>query len=186
HGVTGSFTWDAFNRLVGYRTADQSVQYIYDALGRRLVKSSSAHGVTLYGWDGDQLAWESRPDRSTHYVYEPGTFVPLAQAVRHDAIALHREPDYAGDYDIDDDPLWTEDIAPQPFDAIAWYQCDHLGTPQELTDEAGEIAWSAQYQAWGAAREVISEAARKAGIANPLRFQGQYYDQETGLHYNRH
>ncbi|MGO4417084.1 RHS repeat-associated core domain-containing protein, partial [Cupriavidus sp. KB_39] len=158
----------------------------YDALGRRLVKSSSAHGVTLYGWDGDQLAWESRPDRSTHYVYEPGTFVPLAQAVRHDAIALHRQPDYAGDYDIDEDPLWTEDIAPQPFDAIAWYQCDHLGTPQELTDEAGEIAWSAQYQAWGAAREVISEAARKAGIANPLRFQGQYYDQETGLHYNRH
>ncbi|MEN5238767.1 RHS repeat-associated core domain-containing protein [Pseudomonas sp. TWI923] len=21
---------------------------------------------------------------------------------------------------------------------------------------------------------------------NPLRFQGQYYDEETGLHYNRH
>lgn len=186
HGVAASFTWDAFNRLAGYRQADLSVQYIYDALGRRLVKSSSAQGVTLYGWDGDQLAWESRPDRSTHYLYEPGTFIPLAQAVRHDAIALHRQPDYAGDYDIDEDPLWTEDIAPRPFDAIAWYQCDHLGTPQELTDETGEIAWSAQYKAWGAAREVITDAARKAGIANPLRFQGQYYDQETGLHYNRH
>ncbi|WP_179949182.1 colicin E3/pyocin S6 family cytotoxin, partial [Burkholderia sp. RF4-BP95] len=60
------------------------------------------------------------------------------------------------------------------------------GTPQELTDEAGELAWSARYQAWGEAREVISEAARKAGIANPLRFAGQYFDRETGLHYNRH
>ncbi|WP_081053366.1 RHS repeat-associated core domain-containing protein, partial [Burkholderia territorii] len=67
-----------------------------------------------------------------------------------------------------------------------YYHCDQIGTPQELTDEAGELAWSARYQAWGEAREVISEAARKAGIANPLRFAGQYFDRETGLHYNRH
>ncbi|WP_404991044.1 RHS repeat-associated core domain-containing protein [Burkholderia plantarii] len=33
---------------------------------------------------------------------------------------------------------------------------------------------------------MISEAARKAGIGNPLRFAGQYFDRETGLHYNRH
>nr|WP_306453430.1 RHS repeat-associated core domain-containing protein [Burkholderia sp. FL-7-2-10-S1-D7] len=32
----------------------------------------------------------------------------------------------------------------------------------------------------------MSEAARKAGIANPLRFAGQYFSSETGLHYNRH
>ncbi|WP_230945954.1 RHS repeat-associated core domain-containing protein, partial [Burkholderia territorii] len=67
-----------------------------------------------------------------------------------------------------------------------YYHCDQIGTPQELTDEAGELAWSARYQAWGEAREVISEAARKAGIANLLRFAGQYFDRETGLHYNRH
>jgi len=76
--------------------------------------------------------------------------------------------------------------SPQPFDALAHYQCDHLGTPQELTDASGEVAWSAHYRAWGEAREVISQATAKAGIANPLRFQGQYFDHETGLHYNRH
>ncbi|WP_230961541.1 RHS repeat-associated core domain-containing protein, partial [Burkholderia stagnalis] len=63
---------------------------------------------------------------------------------------------------------------------------DQIGTPQEVTDEAGEIAWSARYKAWGEAREVIGEAARKAGIVNPLRFAGQYFDRETGLHYNRY
>ncbi|KFG92231.1 hypothetical protein GQ56_0138615, partial [Burkholderia paludis] len=67
-----------------------------------------------------------------------------------------------------------------------YYQCDQIGTPQEVTDEAGEVAWSARYKAWGEAKEVISEAARKAGIRNPIRFQGQYFDHETGLHYNRH
>ncbi|WP_447831908.1 RHS repeat-associated core domain-containing protein [Aeromonas salmonicida] len=25
-----------------------------------------------------------------------------------------------------------------------------------------------------------------AEVATPLRFQGQYFDTETGLHYNRH
>ncbi|QOF93739.1 RHS domain-containing protein [Pseudomonas lundensis] len=34
------------------------------------------------------------------------------------------------------------------MDVLAWYQCDHLGTPQELTDHNGQMAWSAQYKAW--------------------------------------
>ncbi|MDZ4016957.1 hypothetical protein PssiTeo3_02470 [Pseudomonas sichuanensis] len=35
------------------------------------------------------------------------------------------------------------------YDAVAWYRCDHLGTPMELTDHNGEMAWTAQYRAWG-------------------------------------
>ena len=69
---------------------------------------------------------------------------------------------------------------------MAFYQCDHLGTPQELTDHEGSTAWSAQHKAWGEARETISEAGRRAGFRNPIRFQGQYFDEETGLHYNRY
>jgi RHS repeat-associated protein len=54
-----------------------------------------------------------------------------------------------------------------------------------LTDHQGDIAWAAQYKTWGQAKEVISEAAQKAGISNPIRFQGQYCDEEAGLHHNR-
>ncbi|MBM2656888.1 RHS domain-containing protein [Burkholderia diffusa] len=32
------------------------------------------------------------------------------------------------------------------------YQCDHLGPPQELTDEHSEIAWSAEYRSWASRR----------------------------------
>ncbi|UGS89374.1 RHS domain-containing protein (plasmid) [Ralstonia wenshanensis] len=125
--------------------------------------------------------------RTTHYLYEPNSFVPIAQGVTHGMLPLHKQPAYAeADYDIDEDPLWQYEIQPTPFDSLAWYQCDHLGTPQELTDQTGEVAWSAHYKAWGATQEVISDAARKAGIQNPIRFQGQYFDHETGLHYNRH
>ncbi|MVW98375.1 type IV secretion protein Rhs, partial [Pseudomonas sp. PB100] len=61
------------------------------------------------------------------------------------------------------------------------YQLDHLGTPQELTDPDGEIVWSAHYRAYGQISRLD-----KGKIDNPLRFQGQYFDQESGLHYNRH
>uniref|UniRef100_UPI002FCD6F47 RHS repeat domain-containing protein n=1 Tax=Massilia sp. S19_KUP03_FR1 TaxID=3025503 RepID=UPI002FCD6F47 len=95
-----------------------------------------------------------------------------------------------GKYDIALDPLWNgesqQEAEPFGKQEIAFYQCDHLGTPQELTDHEGKVAWSAQYKAWGEAKEAISEAARKAEMRNPIRFQGQYFDDETGLHYNRY
>ncbi len=64
---------------------------------------------------------------------------------------------------------------------IYHYHLDHLGTPQELTHHNGELAWSVRYKAYGNVVRKEVEA-----IENNLRFQGQYYDVETGLYYNRH
>ncbi|MDQ0044216.1 RHS repeat-associated core domain-containing protein [Variovorax boronicumulans] len=163
-------------------------------------------GTVLFGWDGDQMAWESDQarQRTVHYVFEPGSFVPLLQAksnadmrramLQRPKAATQSYVDAQGNYDLDQDPLYngmyeagigSDGEPPAPLENIHFYQCDHLGTPLELTDEAGNIAWEANYKAWGEARLTISEAARKAGLKNPIRFQGQYLDVETGLHYNR-
>ncbi|UPF03554.1 RHS domain-containing protein [Pseudomonas mosselii] len=219
NGEQARLSWDLFDRLVRFDDSKLSVVYSYDALGRRLHKHSTAHhqddpragsgwnqmqrakrqrelgcGYTLYGWDGDALAWESSPPqdegdtgRTVHYLYEPGSFVPVAQAIRKQPIRLLRQPDWSDrEYDFDQDPLWQHEVKPQPIDAIAWYQCDHLGTPMELTDHHGEVAWTAQYKAWGEVKEDRSEWAKQNGLNNPIRFQGQYHDHETGLHYNRY
>ena len=210
--------WDLFDRLVRFEDNRLRVDYAYDPLGRRLYKHSNAHhlnrseagsqwnrneqarkqrelgcGFTLFGWDGDTLAWESSPaqadgasGKTVHYLYEPGSFVPVAQALRHQPMRLLAQPSYTGAYDIDQDPLWTHTPQALPIDVLAWYQCDHLGTPQELTDHTGQIAWSAQYKAWGEVKEQRSEWAQRQGLSNPIRFQGQYHDHETGLHYNRY
>jgi len=66
-------------------------------------------------------------------------------------------------------------------DRIHYYQCDHLGTPLELLDAQGEAVWSAQYKAWGGILRY-----ERLEVEQPLRFQGQYEDSETGLYYNRH
>ncbi|SFC54057.1 RHS repeat-associated core domain-containing protein [Massilia yuzhufengensis] len=211
-GLQSKYEWDAFNRMTRATTWHGVATFAYDPLGRRIAKHSGAmEGAgfretarTMYGWDGDTLALESSVhrghaagERTVHYVYERDSFVPLVQATRSQALRLAPTTDVKalmagndGKYDIALDPLWNGEYEheAEPFgkDEIAFYQCDHLGTPQELTDHEGKVAWSAQYKAWGQAKEAISEAARKAGMRNPIRFQGQYVDEETGLHYNHH
>ncbi|CCN73826.1 hypothetical protein VIBNISFn118_950001 [Vibrio nigripulchritudo SFn118] len=59
-----------------------------------------------------------------------------------------------------------------------FYQNDHLGTPVRLVDTSGNVVWQASYNPLGQASIDIEE------VRNPLRFQGQYFDEESGLHYN--
>jgi len=61
------------------------------------------------------------------------------------------------------------------------YHLDHLGTPRELTNNKGDIVWKVRYKSWG--NVALKECEE---IENNIRFQGQYFDEETGLHYNRH
>jgi RHS repeat-associated protein len=56
--------------------------------------------------------------------------------------------------------------------------------PQELTDYSGEIVWSAKYNAYGKVTRIAFGGGEQ--LEQPLRFQGQYFDAESGLHYNRH
>ena len=59
-----------------------------------------------------------------------------------------------------------------------FYVTDHLGTPQQLVDSRGAVVWQAAYLPYGEAKVL------KATVQNNLRFPGQYFDAETGLHYN--
>ena len=61
---------------------------------------------------------------------------------------------------------------------IYYYHVDHLGTPQAMTNQSGATVWKADYEPFGKA------AVKVNTVENNLRFPGQYYDRETGLHYN--
>ncbi len=62
----------------------------------------------------------------------------------------------------------------------SYYQNDHLNTPQMLTRPNGAIVWQGQYDAFGEGTQTNTQ------VSNPIRFPGQYQDDETGLHYNWH
>ncbi|MFY1033183.1 RHS repeat-associated core domain-containing protein [Pseudomonas asiatica] len=215
NGKTGKFTWDLYDRLRRYEDERLVVEFGYDALGRRVYKDSRSKyrkrlqagpvwnenarraldeklgcDLTLFIWDGDTLAFEQRgrdgKGRTTHYVFEPGTFIPVAQGVMNHIEEMLHQPHYDFPYTISRDPVWQHKLRLKPFDGFAWYQCDHLGTPMDIMDENGKVIWRGVYQAWGWAEDMHSGTLKWTDVRSSLRFQGQYFDVETGFHYNRY
>ena len=170
------------------RNRNGSTEYHYDPLGRRTAKIRNGE-TTVYHWQEDTLAIESTNGQNTHYLFEPGTFEPLAQFQTASPIGIEREdkPAEPYSYDPETDPLLK--IPPEPQEQseaqpeLVYYQLDHLGTPIAAHNAKGEAVWTAEYEAWGRIRNETVSDGLKANI--PFRFQGQYYDEESGLHYNR-
>ncbi|WP_421558661.1 RNase A-like domain-containing protein, partial [Pseudomonas canadensis] len=153
HQLVTEYRYDCQHRLIGIKKPNgQTASYRYDPFGRRISKTVDGSTIEFF-WQGDKLIAEHHAECHRSYLYEPDSFRPLAL---------------------------LEGFGPKETRHYH-YQLDHLGTPQELTAQDGEIVWSAHYRAYG---EISRLDINK--IDNPLRFQGQYFDSESGLHYNRH
>ena len=62
-----------------------------------------------------------------------------------------------------------------------YFHCDPIGIPREMTDGEGNLLWYGEYTAWGRLKK--DERVYK-DAHQPFRLQNQYFDEETGLHYN--
>ncbi|WP_147470794.1 RHS repeat domain-containing protein, partial [Pseudomonas syringae group genomosp. 7] len=155
-----TFTYDCENRLVKTETmADTQVEstssYQYDSLGRRVAKQSEIKGRTEHKrflWQGLRMLREESPGQSSLYIYEPGSYAPLARVDEKEGEVENK---------------------------VYYFHTDQIGTPLEMTDAEGQIVWQAKYRAWGAVEKLVVNE-----VEQNLRFQGQYFDAETGLHYN--
>ena len=137
--------------------------YAYDPFGRRLSKERQ-----------DKLAWTSTEPKRTHFVW--------------DGTRLLQEYTYKGSYTY----LYTDQDSYEPlaqvFDNakdgkqyLAYFHTDQIGIPKEMTDIHGNLLWYGEYTAWGRLKK-DERVYRNAH--QPFRLQNQYYDEETGLHYN--
>ena len=132
-------------------------------------------------------------------MYEQGSFEPVARVVQ---LATHLEQKRLAEiaYETrrfvrigESDVVINQRIADksQPLINIYHYHCNHLGTPQELSDEKGDIVWLSYDRAWGGSfdsiykQQFIDNFAIMENELQPIKFQGQSLDTETGLHYNR-
>ncbi|KUN75180.1 type IV secretion protein Rhs, partial [Streptomyces bungoensis] len=166
---TWRYAWDTEDRLTAVTTPDGTRwRYTYDPLGRRTAKLRLApDGETVvervdFTWDGTTLCEQTTtsPDlpHPVTLTWDHQGLRPLAQTERITAAdAPQQEIDFR-------------------FFAIV---TDLVGTPSELIDEQGEIAWHTRSTLWG-----TTAWAANSTTYTPLRFPGQYYDFETGLHYN--
>ncbi|WP_346962724.1 RHS repeat domain-containing protein [Eikenella corrodens] len=64
---------------------------------------------------------------------------------------------------------------------LSYYHTDQIGIPREQTDQFGNLLWTGEYDAWG---KLTAENKIYPNAHQPFRLQNQYFDAETGLHYN--
>ena len=75
-------------------------------------------------------------------------------------------------------------IVPDGYIDLKFIHNDHLGTPQFATDSSTQIVWSASYKPFGEAAVDEDPDGDGTEYSLNIRFPGQYYDAESGLHYN--
>jgi RHS repeat-associated protein len=165
-----------------------SVTFAYDALGRRVWKRYRGQ-TTRWVWDGNVPLHEWVQGSLEPAPVEGGAPPWAADArvkQREAALAkqLLRGPPERGSAQA---PItWV--FEPESFSPMAKLVggkqlsiiTDHLGTPNAMVDERGELVWRADIGVWGELRNLAGDAE-----ACPFRWPGQYEDVETGLYYNR-
>jgi RHS repeat-associated protein len=137
------------------------------------VKDGSGAVVATYYYDpfGRRL-WKEIGGARTNFMYADEGLIAEFDGTGSEA----KSYGYAPNSTWTTNPLFMKQGTQYYF-----YHNDHLGTPQKMTSVTGAIVWSAKYESFGNA--VIDASST---IENNLRFPGQYYDQESGLHYNWH
>ncbi len=172
--AVSTYRWTASGLLASVQGPDgRRVEFDYDPLLRRVAKRvyRTAGGrkpelaaTTRFVWDANVLVHE---------------LTTRAQAAG-DPVVSQRT------YWFEDDgfdPVAHADSSPMAGEGERWYFYvnDPAGTPERLVESSGEVACELTRTAFG-----VLVASPGARTTTPLRLEGQYADDETGLSYNRY
>jgi RHS repeat-associated protein len=69
---------------------------------------------------------------------------------------------------------------------ILYFELDQLGTPRQARERVGTIVWRWESDGYGTSAANEDPDGNGQPTTVNLRFPGQYYDEESGLHYNWH
>jgi len=164
-GVT--FTYDANGNTISKTDASGTITYHYNFENRLIRVDLPGGGVVTYKYD--VLGRRVEKDVNgvvTTYLYNGNTLL----AEYDDTGNLSRNY-FTGARDMNPSMLVEGG-------QVYFYFKDHLDTPKKVVDESGDINWSAEYKSFGEVDVSVNT------VTNNLRFPGQYWDSETGLHYN--
>jgi len=168
-----TFEYDANGNMTKKTDAGQVTNYIYNLEDRlERVEDGSGSLIAQYYYDpfGRRL-WKEVGGVRTYFVYADEGLVAEVDAAGNVVKSYGYKPG----------STWSTDPLFMKVDGnYYFYQNDLLGTPQKLTAVNGAVVWSAKYSSFGKATVEVET------VEINFRFPGQYFDEETGLHYNYH
>ncbi|MEA3476644.1 MAG: RHS repeat-associated core domain-containing protein, partial [Bacteroidota bacterium] len=189
--TTGDWDYNLNNELLGY----DNVSFEYDANCNMIQKNVGGAVAFNFVYNIENRLTEVRDssdDLIATYYYDPFGRRLWKEVYGGRTYFHYSDEGLVGEYDANGDvirtygykpySLWgTDPLFLKSGTEYYFYHNDLLGTPQKMTAVNGAVVWSAKYDSFGKASVDGASA-----IANDLRFPGQYFDDETGLHYNWH
>jgi len=162
-------TVDADGNTTAFYQAGSIYGFAFNASNRMSLAQMNQITVAtyLYNDDGDRVA-KTVGATTERYNYDPDEQLISEYGV------TNREYVWLGNI-----PVANLDIQGTTT-TVAYVTADELGTPRAVSDATGNIvwAWPRGQNAWGEQQPISN------GYTYNLRFPGQYYDAETGLHNN--
>jgi RHS repeat-associated protein len=167
-----SFAYDANGNTVEKSDNGQITRYNYNLEDRlSCVEDGQGALIAEYYYDpfGRRL-WKDVDGERLYFVYSDEGLVG----------ELNTDGQVNREYGYKPNSIWTTDpLFLRESGQYYFYQNDHVGTPHNIYSTSGAFTWSAEYGSFGE-----TTTKQDSVLTNNLRFAGQYYDQETGLHYN--
>jgi RHS repeat-associated protein len=170
-----SFSYDGAGNVTADTRGSTAYNYRYNKRGRLDELSIGSTVTADYTYDGlERLAIRTTqnmtPAGTTHYLYDrAGRLIVEAdntgQTLR----------EYVW---LDDMPLAVVSDINTSSPNLYYVHADHLNTPVRMTDGSKAVVWDAFFLPFGTVESITGSAS------NNLRFPGQYFLIEDGLHYN--
>ncbi len=195
-GIWGTLGWTYDG--VGNRLTENGNSYAYSTNTNKLTSANgisfgydnngntTTEGAKQYIYNQNQRLIQVNNGATTAYYTYNGNGQRVKKVVNGNATVFHyslngqliAESNSAGYITAEYVYLNGQPLAKIEGGNTYYYHPDHLSTPQKMTDGSAALVWAADYKPFGETTVTVST------VTNNLRFPGQYYDMETGFHYN--
>ncbi len=171
-GSTRTFTHDAAGNVIYDNRAGQGYGYSYDAANR--MESFSINGVVQAEYKYNYLG-----QQAVRTLVQTGTVIRSIYGPDGNRMAEFDFDPVANTSTLIRECVWFEGkpIAVIEGGAVYYVRSDHIGKPVFATDATGTKVWEATYLPFGGVHT-------STGANITLRFPGQWFQSESGLHQN--
>ena len=176
-----SYAYDNAGNTLTETRPGESFAYTYNKRNRLASVTRNAAAYATYGYNAlEQLtsrntAAVGAPAGTVHYIYDNDNHLIAEANAATGAITR----DYIWLASNDNDPIDLP-LAIAESSTLTTVHADHLGRPTRMTDASKATVWQAIWKPWGEIHQLSGT------LTQNLRYPGQYFQIETGYHYNHH